>query len=235
MSKGLLAGAIGLFLATVGVDHVTGDMRFTFGSFEMTAGISLIPAIVGLFALSEVFIRASESTQVKAVIAHKVGFRLPPFPEWRPRLWLLLKSCAIGSFIGALPGTGAATSSFIAYSEAKRSAPNRDRLGTGEPDGIVASESANNAVTGSAMLPTLALGIPGDPVAAVMLGSFIVHGLAPRRRLPFMHQDWFGQSSASARQDRAQRDRAPRLSPTLSSAPSCRPALVRAGRLVQDR
>lgn len=183
MAKGLLAGAIGLFLATIGVDHVTGDMRFTFGSFEMTAGISLIPAIVGLFALSEVFIRASESTVVKELVTHKVGFRLPPWAEWRPRLWLLLKSCTIGSFVGTLPGTGAATAAFIAYGEAKRSAPHKERLGTGEPDGLVAAESANNAVTGSAMVPTLALGIPGDPVTAVMLGTFIVHGLTPGPRL----------------------------------------------------
>jgi len=177
MAKGLLAGAIGLFLATIGVDHVTGDMRFTFGSFEMTAGISLIPAIVGLFALSEVFIRASESTVVKELVTHKVGFRLPPWSEWRPRLWLLFKSCTIGSFVGTLPGTGAATAAFIAYGEAKRSAPHKEKLGTGEPDGLVAAESANNAVTGSAMVPTLALGIPGDPVTAVMLGTFIVHVL----------------------------------------------------------
>lgn len=183
MAKGLLAGAIGLFLATIGVDHVTGDMRFTFGSFEMTAGISLIPAIVGLFALSEVFIRASESTVVKELVTHKVGFRLPPWSEWRPRLWLLLKSCTIGSFVGTLPGTGAATAAFIAYGEAKRSAPHKEKLGTGEPDGLVAAESANNAVTGSAMVPTLALGIPGDPVTAVMLGTFIVHGLTPGPRL----------------------------------------------------
>ena len=183
MAKGLLAGAIGLFLATIGVDHVTGDMRFTFGNFELTAGISLIPAIVGLFALSEVFIRASESTKIKAFVAHKVGFRLPPLSEWKPRLWLLVKSCAIGSFVGTLPGTGAATSAFIAYSEAKRSAPHKEKLGTGEPDGLVAAESANNAVTGSAMVPTLALGIPGDPVTAVMLGTFIVHGLTPGPRL----------------------------------------------------
>jgi len=178
MAKGLLAGAIGLFLATIGVDHVTGDMRFTFGSFEMTAGISLIPAIVGLFALSEVFIRASESTVVKELVTHKVGFRLPPWSEWRPRLWLLFKSCTIGSFVGTLPGTGAATAAFIAYGEAKRSAPHKEKLGTGEPDGLVAAESANNAVTGSAMVPTLALGIPGDPVTAVMRGTFIVHGLS---------------------------------------------------------
>lgn len=183
MAKGLLAGSIGLFLATIGVDHVTGDMRFTFGSFEMTAGISLIPVIVGLFALSEVFIRASESTVVKELVTHNVGFRLPPWSEWRPRLWLLFKSCTIGSFVGTLPGTGAATAAFIAYGEAKRSAPHKDKLGTGEPDGLVAAESANNAVTGSAMVPTLALGIPGDPVTAVMLGTFIIHGLTPGPRL----------------------------------------------------
>lgn len=183
MAKGLLSGAIGLFIATVGVDHVTGDMRFTFGNFDMTAGIELIPAIVGLFALSEVFMRASQSTAPKPTIAHNVGFRLPGLSEWRPRLGLLLKSCAIGSFVGALPGTGAATAAFISYSEAKRSAPNKEKLGTGEPDGIVAAESANNAVTGSAMVPTLALGIPGDPVTAVMLGTFVVHGLTPGPRL----------------------------------------------------
>lgn len=183
MAKGLLSGAIGLFLATVGVDHVTGDMRFTFDNFELTAGISLIPAIVGLFALSEVFMRASETGMAKPDIVHKVGFRLPPLSDWTPRLGVLLKSCMIGSFVGTLPGTGAATAAFISYSEAKRSAPNRDKLGTGEPDGLVAAESANNAVTGSAMVPTLALGIPGDPVTAVMLGTFIVHGLTPGPRL----------------------------------------------------
>jgi putative tricarboxylic transport membrane protein len=143
----------------------------------------LIPAIVGLFALSEVFIRASETTVIKELVTHKVGFRLPPWSKWRPRLWLLFKSCSIGSFVGTLPGTGAATAAFIAYGEAKRSAPHKEKLGTGEPDGLVAAESANNAVTGSAMVPTLALGIPGDPVTAVMLGTFIVHGLTPGPRL----------------------------------------------------
>ncbi|MBB4303469.1 putative tricarboxylic transport membrane protein [Rhodobium orientis] len=189
MLKGLLSGVIGLFVATVGVDHVTGDMRFTFDNFEMTAGISLVPAIVGLFALSEVFVRASETHVLKETSMFRVGFRLPPWSEWKPRLGILFKSCAIGSFVGALPGTGAATAAFISYSEAKRSSPRRDRLGTGEPDGLVAAESANNAVTGSAMVPTLALGIPGDPVTAVMLGTFVVHGLAPGPRLFTEHLD----------------------------------------------
>ncbi len=186
MVKGLLSGAIGLFIATIGIDHVTGDMRFTFDNFELTAGISLIPTIVGLFALSEMFVRASEAHIPKERITYKVGFRMPKFLEWRGRLGILFKSCTIGSFVGALPGTGAATAAFISYSEAKRSSPNRNKLGTGEPDGLIAAESANNAVTGSAMVPTLALGIPGDPVTAIMLGTFIVQGITPGPRL-FTH------------------------------------------------
>ena len=189
MVKGLLSGAIGLFVATVGVDSVTGDMRFTFDNFELTAGISLIPAVVGLFALSEMFVRASETHMAKPEINHKVGFRLPRLADWKGRIGILLKSCSIGSFVGALPGTGAATAAFISYSEAKRSSKNRDKLGTGEPDGLIAAESANNAVTGSAMVPTLALGIPGDPVTAVMLGTFIVHGITPGPRLFTQHLD----------------------------------------------
>lgn len=179
MVKGLLSGVIGLFIATIGVDHVTGDMRFTFDNFELTAGISLIPTIVGLFALSEMFVRASESHIVKEHVTYKAGFRMPPLAAWKGRIGVLLKSCTIGSFVGTLPGTGAATAAFISYSEAQRSSPNSDKLGTGEPDGLIAAESANNAVTGSAMVPTLALGIPGDPVTAVMLGTFIVHGITP--------------------------------------------------------
>lgn len=183
MLKGLLSGATGMFVASVGIDQVTGDMRFTFGNFALSAGISLIPAVVGLFALSEMFVRASERHAPPVGTDFQVGFKVPGFAQWRPRLGVLFKSCTIGSFIGALPGTGAATSAFISYAEAKRSSPNRDRIGKGEPDGIVAAESANNAVTGSALVPTLALGIPGDPVTAVMLGTLVVQGITPGPRL----------------------------------------------------
>lgn len=181
--KGLLSGAVGMFIATIGVDQVTGDMRFTFGNFQLSAGISLIPAIVGLFALSEMFVRVSERCAPAVRTDFRIGFKVPGWREWRPRLLLLFKSCSIGSFIGALPGTGAATSAFISYAEAKRSSPNRERMGKGEPDGIVSAESANNAVTGSALVPTLALGIPGDPVTAVMLGTLVVQGITPGPRL----------------------------------------------------
>jgi len=135
------------------------------------------------------FVRVSERFAPPARADFKVGFKVPPWSAWRGRLVLLLKSCAIGSFIGALPGTGAATSAFISYSEAKRSSPNRENIGKGEPDGIIAAESANNAVTGSALVPTLALGIPGDPVTAVMLGTLLVQGITPGPRLFAEHLD----------------------------------------------
>lgn len=189
MLKGLLSGLAGIFIACIGVDPLTGDARFTFDKFELSSGIELIPAIVGLFALAEMFARAAEPMEAKMREIAKVGFKVPPLAEWRPRVGVLLKSCGIGSFIGALPGTGAATAAFIAYSEAKRTSPRRDKFGTGEPDGIIAPESANNAVTGSALVPTLSLGVPGDPVTAVMLGALILQGVAPGPQLFVKHLD----------------------------------------------
>ncbi len=113
----------------------------------------------------------------------RVGYRIAPWPDWWLRRWILIKASLIGSFIGVLPGTGAATASFISYSEIKRSSPRRDEMGQGEPDGLIASEAANNAVTGGALVPTLALGIPGDPVTAVMLGSLVLQGVTPGPKL----------------------------------------------------
>lgn len=183
MLKGLLAGILGLLLATVGSDPVTGDIRFDFGFFPLSGGIELIPVLVGMFALSEVFARVAErgGDEVKALA--RVGFRVARFREWTARWKTLLKSCLIGSFVGVLPGTGAATASFMAYAEAKRAGRYRDKLGSGEPEGVIASECANNAVTGGALVPTLALGIPGDPVTAVMMSALIIQGVQPGVRL----------------------------------------------------
>lgn len=183
MVRGLLAGFAGLFFAAVGADPMTGDVRFTFGFFALSAGIELIPMIVGAFALSEVFIRCGEVGRKVPDFSRAASVSLPSWQAWKPRLGVLGKASIIGSLVGVLPGTGAATASFISYAEAKRSSPRRDRLGTGEPDGIIASEAANNAVTGGALVPTLALGIPGDPVTAVMMTTMVVHGITPGVRL----------------------------------------------------
>lgn len=176
--KGLMAGSMGLFLATVGADTMTGFSRFHFDIYELQGGFSLISILVGLFAFSEVFYRAAiREDEVKPI--PNVGFKVAPWPEWKSRMRCLLQSSAIGSFIGVLPGTGATAATFIAYGEAKRVSKRRDKFGTGEPEGIIASESANNAVTGGALVPTLALGIPGDGGTAVMMGVLLIHGVTP--------------------------------------------------------
>ena len=183
MVKGLFAGVLGLACATMGSDPMTGDLRFTFGFFTLTAGFNLIAVVVGMFALSEVFVRIAAGMQGQVNLRDNPGIKLPKWPEWKPRMGTLLRSSAIGSFVGVLPGTGAATAAFMSYASAKQSSPFKDKLGTGEPDGIVASESANNAVTGGALVPTLALGIPGDAITAVMMTTMIIHGITPGVRL----------------------------------------------------
>lgn len=183
MAKGLWAGVLGLFVAVVGSDPLSGDIRFTFDVFAISAGFDVIPVVVGLFAMSEVFVRVANRMQAEARIVRYEGMRLPGLGQMAARIGVLFKSSVIGSAVGVLPGTGAATAAFIAYAEAKRSSRNRDKFGTGEPDGIIAPESANNAVTGSALVPTLALGIPGDAVTAVMLATLVINGITPGVRL----------------------------------------------------
>ncbi len=181
--KGLMAGMIGIFLSTVGGDPILGEMRFTFGNWQLFAGFNLLAVVIGVFALSEVFMRASvKISPVSELIAFN-GIVLPSWQMWKGRLRNLSKSVAIGNVIGVLPGTGAATAAFISYAEGRRSSPNREGFGKGEPDGIVSSEAANNAVTGGALVPTMALGIPGDAITAVMLATLTLHGITPGPKL----------------------------------------------------
>ncbi len=183
MIKGLLAGVIGIFLSSVGGDPITGEGRFTFGAFNLIAGFDLLAVVIGVFALSEVLLRASRRVDGAALLVAFEGIVLPKLRAWKGRLGVLAKSVAIGCGVGVLPGTGAATAAFISYAEARRSSPRRNDFGKGEPDGIIASESANNAVTGGALVPTMALGIPGDAITAVMLATLTLHGVTPGVRL----------------------------------------------------
>jgi len=187
--KGGLACLVGLLAATIGQDPLTGDMRLHFSSFNLSAGIALVPFLVGLFALSEVFWRVGQGAGQTAVRVSRTGFRFPDIRDMLLRWRVFVKSAMIGTWVGTLPGIGATASSMISYAEAKRSSPNRSRLGTGEPDGVIASETANNAVTGGALVPTLSLGIPGDPITAVMLGALIIQGITPGPRLFVEHAD----------------------------------------------
>lgn len=177
--KGLVSAALGLFLATIGLDPMTGNMRFDFGYFPLTAGINLIAVLMGVFAIGEVLYQFAVPAERAPTNSRRSGFRFPAWREWLDRKTTLIKACLIGSFVGILPGTGGAMAAFITYAETRRAGRFRERLGTGEPEGLVATEAANNAVTGGALVPTLALGIPGDVITAVMMSALLIQGVTP--------------------------------------------------------
>ena len=181
--KGLLASIIGLSLAMLGMDPMTGSPRFTFGNINMLSGVTLIPTLVGMFALSEIFVEYSNfchaKTEGKSVdVPQDKKSRLSLkefFSYWRT----LIRSSLIGVFIGALPGSGPSTASFISYSMAQRSSKHPEEFGEGSVEGICASEAANNGVCGAAYIPLLTLGIPGDTITAIMYGALVLQGITP--------------------------------------------------------
>lgn len=177
--KGAISALIGLLIAMIGLDPITGDLRMTFGSISLMGGVALVPALVGLYALSQVLITLEsvfKGTRLDAAeISHE---RLKLSDYWMCKKALILGS-VIGTFIGIIPATGSGTASFAAYSEAKRYSKHKEQFGKGSLEGLAATESANNAVTGGALIPLLTLGVPGDVVTAVMLGALMVQGLSP--------------------------------------------------------
>lgn len=182
--KGILMGLAGLLLATIGNDPVSGEMRFLFGTEHLAGGISLMPVVVGIFPLAEVFVRIHElraEISVTPVRCKQIIF--PKLLEWKGRVSNLFRSSLIGIGLGILPGVGATASTFVSYTTAKKLSPRGEDFGKGEPDGLIAAEASNNAITGGALIPTLALGIPGEPATALMLASMTLHGIVPGVRL----------------------------------------------------
>lgn len=176
--KGWISVLLGLLLATIGTDPSGGLHRFAFGTYYLLAGIHFIPLILGFFAISEVFVQA-EKMVTKTYRAPKVGIEFPKFMEfWRLRL-AIVRSWILGFCSGVLPGIGATLAAFLSYNEAVRWSKHPERFGKGELEGVVASETANNAATGGAMIPLLALGLPGGAITAMMVSVFMVHGMEP--------------------------------------------------------
>ena len=177
--KGLISGTLGLFLATVGLDIVTAQSRFTFGQVELLGGIPLVVVLIGMFSISQALLLIEKKVKSN-VEAKKVSGRILPKLSELKEVWVtILRSSIIGTWIGMIPGTGGDLATWVGYNEAKRSSRNSELFGTGIPEGVVASEAANNAVTGGALIPLLTLGIPGSSTTAVLLGGFLVHGLRP--------------------------------------------------------
>lgn len=186
--KGVISGLIGMLIATIGMDPVGGVMRFTFDNLNLIRGIKIVPALVGLFALSEVLLKAETIKDADGLkITAQVSMKLNEVKRYLKILlhnWVtVIKSAIIGTIVGAIPGTGAATASWISYNEAVRAAKHPQDFGKGAPEGIIASESANNAISGGALIPLLTLGIPGDAATAVLLGALTIQGIVPGAKL----------------------------------------------------
>jgi len=184
MIKGLLSGAMGMFLGTVGIDLLTGFPRFTFGITELESGISLVPALIGLFSLSQVFILLEDVfNENKVVISQKIKGAIPSREDFKKIIPVIMRSSGLGVLVGILPGAGGDVGSWIGYNEAKRFSKSKEEFGKGSVEGIAGSETANNAVTGGALIPLLTLGIPGSSTTAVLLGGLMIHGLVPGNEL----------------------------------------------------
>ena len=178
--KGLLAAFLGLLIATVGMDPVLGNMRFTFGRVEMLSGVDAVSALIGMFAISEVFDKAENIFKQKAIGNIKIKKnKIVGIPVLKDNFINLMRSSFIGTLIGIIPATGSGVASWLSYNEAKRASKKPELFGKGSFEGVAASEAANNAVTGGALIPLLTLGIPGDVVTAVILGALMIQGLTP--------------------------------------------------------
>ncbi|MEC7764961.1 MAG: tripartite tricarboxylate transporter permease [Pseudomonadota bacterium] len=177
--KGLMTGALGLLIATIGTDEFSTGFRFTFGQYELLNGLHIVAIVVGIFAISEMAQQVhgrnlNEKPTVKAV---RPGFRtvILTLRHWKN----LLRSSTIGAAFGALPGVGGTISTFASYAVAKAFSKPEEGYGEGAEGGIVATESANNSTVGGALVPTLALGIPGEAASAVLIGAMLILGFFP--------------------------------------------------------
>lgn len=179
MLKGLWAGALGLFLSVIGMHPITGDIRFTAGIAELYNGLSLVIALIGLYSIPEV-IESLKSLNGKVSQSISVGSGvMREMLEVFKHKMLLVRATLIGIIVGIIPGAGSSIASFVAYDDAKRSSKRPEKFGTGCAEGVIASETSNNAVVGGSLVPALTLGIPGNAVSAVLLGGLMVHGLKP--------------------------------------------------------
>lgn len=186
--KGVMSGMFGLLLATIGFDPISGFPRYTFGRVELLEGPAFIPTLIGLFAVSEI-LNSIEKMGVLKEIKASIDRYIPSWQDIKVSLKNIVKSSLIGTAIGSIPGAGGDIAAFVSYGEAKRSSKHPHLYGTGVIEGVAATEAANNACSGGAMIPLLSLGVPGDAVTAVLLGAFVIQGLQPGPLLYREHLD----------------------------------------------
>ncbi|RBW58770.1 tripartite tricarboxylate transporter permease [Ruegeria sp. A3M17] len=188
--KGLLSGCIGLWLATIGFDDIMGAQRFIFHP-ALGGGINIIAALIGLFAIPQVltmFAKGRHNTGAEVIEVQRHSI-MAAFKELFSRTRALSIGTLTGSIIGLIPGVGGQIAGLVAYDQAKKFSPEKDKFGTGHSEGVIAAESANNAMVGPSLVPLLTLSIPGSPTAAVLLGGLLIHGIFPGSDLFDNHPD----------------------------------------------
>jgi putative tricarboxylic transport membrane protein len=183
--KGIIAGLLGLFVASIGEDDINGVARFTFDFEALESGFDFLPVLIGLFAFSQLLSDVQDKDKAREPLMTGVeakGIRVEHLAAIRIILsrWVnVVRSSAIGVFTGVLPAAGGSISNILAYDQAKKASKKPQEFGTGIPDGIIAPESSNNATAGGALITMMALGIPGDVITAVMLGALLIHNVQP--------------------------------------------------------
>ena len=178
--KGFVMLLVGLFLAMIGQDPIGAASRFTFDFFAIRSGIPLLPMLIGLFALPEIFtaIEKRTASYIRRSVGKAEGERLT-FAEFKQCFKTICRSTGIGTVVGMIPGVGQVVAAFMGYAAAKSASPTPEKFGTGELEGVAAAEAANNAVNGPTLVPLMTIGVPGDNITAILLGAFVAQGLRP--------------------------------------------------------
>ena len=189
--KAIMTASLGLILGCVGTDVITGTLRFTIGFSELSDGLGIAPIAMGLFGISEVLRNVEKSVVHTISIPDKVKNILPNREDWKRSIGPITRGSVIGFLLGILPGGGTIISSFVSYSVEKRVSKHPERFGSGAIEGVAGPETANNAATGGAFIPLLALGIPPNVIMALLLGAFLIHGITPGPLLIRQHPDVF--------------------------------------------
>jgi putative tricarboxylic transport membrane protein len=182
LTKGLLSALFGMMIATIGLAPIDGARRYTFGMIELTSGLTLVPVLVGLYAMSEVISisgggnKGKDTSMITNYKIKGLGFK---FAELKDQIGVFIRANLVGLGIGVLPGIGPSTSNIVAYTVNKSASKHPEKYGTGIIDGVISSETSNSACCGGCMVPLLTLGIPGDGSTALLLAGFMLHGVTP--------------------------------------------------------
>src|SRR5918992_1628574 len=177
--KGIIAGGLGLMLATIGLDPISGIQRYTFGQLFLWDGIGLVPITIGFYAIPETIELAVLGTSIAKQEVGQLGGVMQGVKDAFRHFWLVIRCSALGCFIAIIPGMGAATTQWLAYAHAVQSSPDKQRFGKGAVEGVLGPGAANNSTLGGSLITTIAFGVPASVVMAILLGAFIIQGIVP--------------------------------------------------------